>query len=238
MVPRGGVDERVKVVVPVCQSGSIEDVAIDRSADGHCDCAFWINYYRWCWPDIGSLIAPRALLIASGTEDILWRPVRFSVMWRTASAASTYCALDATGHFDLAEDVALHGYTPKLRKAIFTWFNRHLKGDPTPVEDDVTEFVEPEKNLLVFGGKLPADDLTRTIDTVLVQHGAQPEVTTGGGVAGAPAGRSNGCARQHSVTFRLTTRCADVTSAKMAARKTESFSSLMSSRHATDSTCA
>ena len=42
----------------------------------------------------------------------------------------------------------------------------------------MTEFVEPEKNLLVFGGKLPADDLTRTIDTVLVQHGAQPEVTT------------------------------------------------------------
>ncbi|MGI6389984.1 MAG: alpha/beta hydrolase [Kiritimatiellia bacterium] len=172
----GAADERVKVVVPVCQSGSIEDVAIDRSADGHCDCAFWINYYRWCWPDIGSLIAPRALLIASGTEDILWRPSGFRDV--AHRIRGQYIALDATGHFDLVEDVAPHGYTPKLRKAIFTWFNRHLKGDPTPVEDDVTEFVEPEENLLVFGGKLPADDLTRTIDTVLVQHGAQPEVTT------------------------------------------------------------
>ena len=70
----GAADERVKVVVPVCQTGSIEHVVVDRATDGHCDCAFWINYYRWCWPDLGALIAPRALLIASGSEDVLWRP--------------------------------------------------------------------------------------------------------------------------------------------------------------------
>ncbi len=54
----GAADERLKVVVPVCQSGSIEQVVADRATDGHCDCAFWINYYRWCWPDLGALIAP------------------------------------------------------------------------------------------------------------------------------------------------------------------------------------
>jgi len=70
----GAADERVKVVVPVCQSGSIEHVIKDRATDGHCDCAFWINDYRWCWPDVGALIAPRALMITAGSEDILWRP--------------------------------------------------------------------------------------------------------------------------------------------------------------------
>ncbi|MCB1209698.1 MAG: acetylxylan esterase, partial [Verrucomicrobiales bacterium] len=40
----GAADERVKVVVPVCQSGSIERMAVDRATDGHCDCAFWVNY--------------------------------------------------------------------------------------------------------------------------------------------------------------------------------------------------
>lgn len=73
----GAADERVKVVVPVCQSGSIERMAVDRATDGHCDCAFWVNYYRWCWPDIGALIAPRAFLIASGSEDVLWRPAGY-----------------------------------------------------------------------------------------------------------------------------------------------------------------
>jgi len=170
----GAADERVKVVVPVCQTGSIEHVVVDRATDGHCDCAFWINYYRWCWPDLGALIAPRALLIASGTEDLLWRPYAFRDV--AHRIRHQYAALDASDHFDLVEDLTPHGYTPKLRQAIFTWFNTHLKNDPTPVTDDVTDFVEPEENLLVFGGKLPEDDQMRQIDKTLVKQAERPSV--------------------------------------------------------------
>jgi len=174
----GAADERVKVVVPVCQTGSTEHVVVDRATDGHCDCAFWINYYRWCWPDLGALIAPRALLIASGTEDVLWRPYAFRDV--AHRIRHQYAALDASNKFDLVEDLTPHGYTPKLRKAIFTWFNTHLKGDSTPVEDDVTEFVEPEENLLAFGGKLPENDQMRRIDTLLVKPAELPIVTDAG----------------------------------------------------------
>lgn len=170
----GAADERVKVVVPVCQSGSIGQVVTDRGTDGHCDCAFWINYYRWCWPDIGALIAPRALLIASGSEDVLWRPAGYRA---TADKIRLqYYQLKANENFDLVEDDTPHGYTPKLRQAIFTWFNKHLKGDPTPVTDDVTEFVEPESNLLVFAGKLPTNDKMTEIDQNLVQQAVLPDL--------------------------------------------------------------
>jgi dienelactone hydrolase len=168
----GAADERVKVVVPVCQSGSIEHVVVDRATDGHCDCAFWINYHRWCWPDIGALIAPRAFLIASGSEDILWRPFGYRDV--AHRIRHQYAALDAAKNFDLVEDLTPHGYTPKLRRAIFTWFNTHLKNDPTPVTDDVTDFIEPEENLLVFGGKLPQNDEMRRIDKQLVAKGELP----------------------------------------------------------------
>ncbi len=171
----GAADERVKVVVPVCQSGSIEHVVTDRATDGHCDCAFWINYYRWCWPDIGSLIAPRALLIASGSEDVLWRPYGYRDV--AHRIRRQYATLGADGSFDLVEDLTPHGYTPKLRQAIFTWFNTHLKGDPTPVTDDVTDFVEPEENLLVFGGKLPEQDEMRRVDELLVKRADLPAIT-------------------------------------------------------------
>jgi X-Pro dipeptidyl-peptidase-like protein len=171
----GAADERVKVVVPVCQSGSIEHVVVDRATDGHCDCAFWINYYRWCWPDIGALIAPRAFLIAAGSEDILWRPYGYRDV--AHRIRHQYAALDASSRFDLVEDLSPHGYTPKLRRAIFTWFNTHLKNDPTPVTDDVTDFVEPEENLLVFGGKLPGQDEMRRIDKLFVQRGELPALT-------------------------------------------------------------
>lgn len=170
----GAADDRVKVVVPVCQSGSIEHVVVDRATDGHCDCAFWINYYRWCWPDIGALIAPRAFLMASGSEDVLWRP--FGYRHVAHRIRHQYAALGAADNFDLVEDLAPHGYTPKLRRAIFTWFNKHLKGDPKSVEDDVTDFVEPEQNLLVFGGKLPENDQMRRIDTLLVKRAEPPTI--------------------------------------------------------------
>lgn len=170
----GAADERVKVVVPVCQSGSIEHVATDRATDGHCDCAFWINYYRWCWPDIGALIAPRAFLMASGSEDVLWRPYGYRDV--AHRIRHQYAALDAADKFDLVEDLTPHGYTPKLRQAIFTWFNKHLKGDARPVEDDVTDYVEPAENLLVFGGKLPPDDRMRQIDTLLVRRAEPPQI--------------------------------------------------------------
>src|SRR6056297_675012 len=67
-------DTRVRAVAPVCQTGSVRQVVADRGVEGHCDCAFWNNYHRWCWPDLGALIAPRALMIAAGSEDVLWRP--------------------------------------------------------------------------------------------------------------------------------------------------------------------
>lgn len=171
----GAADERVKVVVPVCQSGSIEQVVTDRGADGHCDCAFWINYYRWCWSDVGSLIAPRPFLIASGSEDVLWRPIGYRDV--AQRIRGQYASLNAADRFDLVEDLSPHGYTPKLRKAIFTWFNTHLKGDPTPVTEDVTDYIEPEENLLVFGGTLPEQDAMRHVDRTLVARGerAEPE---------------------------------------------------------------
>jgi len=187
----GAADERVKVVAPVCQSGSIEHVVVDRATDGHCDCAFWINYYRWCWPDIGALIAPRALLIASGSEDVLWRP--FGYRDAAHRIRHQYAALGAPEKFDLVEDLAPHGYTPKLRQAVFTWFNTHLKGDPTPVKDDITDFVEPEENLLVFGGKPPKDDRMRQIDTLLVRRAEVP----------AAANESDWRAQQETALRRL-----------------------------------
>lgn len=164
----GAADERVKVVVPVCQSGSIERMAVDRATDGHCDCAFWVNYHRWCWSDIGALIAPRAFLIASGSEDVLWRPAGYRDV--AHRIRHQYTTLGEPTKFELTEDLAPHGYTPKLRQAIFTFFNTHLKGDPTPVQDDVTDFVEPEENLLVFGGKLPKDDTMMQMDARLVKN--------------------------------------------------------------------
>ena len=166
-------DTRVRAVAPVCQTGSVHQVVADRGVEGHCDCAFWINYDRWCWPDLGALIAPRALMIASGSEDVLWRPSGYRPV--ADRIARQYAALGVADHFSLVEDLSPHGYTPKIRKSVFGWFNRHLRGDGSEVTDDVTDFVEPEENLLVFGGELPESDAMREIDESLVARRERPE---------------------------------------------------------------
>ncbi len=107
-------DDRVKAAAPVCQSGSVERMAADRGTDGHCDCAFWINYHRSCWADIGALIAPRPFLIASRRGHVLWRPAGYRPV--ADRIRRQYAALGAAGRFDLVEDAAPHGYTPKLRQ--------------------------------------------------------------------------------------------------------------------------
>lgn len=170
----GATDERIKCVSPVCQTGTIEQVVCERATDGHCDCAFWVNYYRWCTPDIGALIAPRPLLVASGTDDVLWRPPAF----REAAHRMhrVYAELGVEENVRLVEDLSPHGYTPKLRKAVFEWFNHHLKGDDSPVTDDVTDFVEPDENLLVFGGNLPEDDRMGQVSTFFTPRPDRPEV--------------------------------------------------------------
>lgn len=172
----GAADERVKCVSPMCQTGTVEHIAVDRATDGHCDCAFWLNYYQWCTPDLGALIAPRALRVTAGTEDVLWRPYAFRDACHRI--AHQYAALGIADKFSLVEDLTPHGFTPKLDRATFEWFNLHLKGDDRPVTEGVTDYVEPEENLLVFGGKLPENDRMKVIDTLLVKPAAPAKLPT------------------------------------------------------------
>ncbi len=192
-------DERIRCAVPVCQTGTIEQHAVDRTVDGHCDCAFWINYHRWCTPDLGALIAPRPLLVAAGTEDIIWRPYAFrEVMLRIAKQ---YRELGAAECCELVEDVSPHGYTPKLRRAIFTWFERHLKGSTEPVDDDVTAGVEAEEDLLVFGGEPPADSRMKDVERWFIPvRTPLPPASP----ADAAAWRTDALSRLRALTFRHT----------------------------------
>ena len=167
-------DTRIKCCAPVCQTGSQEELICDRAIDGHCDCAHLINYYRWDTANIGALIAPRPLLVSAGADDALWRPYAYKD--QVHRIRRVYESLGVAEKCQLVEDLSFHGYTPMLRKAIFEWFNLHLKGETAPVEDDVTEFIEPAENLLVFCGKLPENDTMSVIETILIPPAKPVEV--------------------------------------------------------------
>jgi hypothetical protein len=168
-------DERVTVAVPSCQTGSMYQQVRDRTIDGHCDCAFWVNVYGWDYSDVAGLIAPRALLVAATTEDTLWRPYAFrDLVHRVRMLYRLYGCEDKV---DLVEDVAPHGYTPKTRLAIFNWFEKHLKGSDKPVTDDIREEQEKDDDLAVYPSKKPpADDRLKDVDKFFIPLPAAPEI--------------------------------------------------------------
>ncbi len=160
-------DERVKVAAPSCQTGTVYQHVRDRTIDGHCDCAFWVNTYGWDYTDVASLIAPRSLLVAAATEDTLWRPYAYrDLVHRVRLLYRLYGCEDNLG---LVEDVAPHGYTPKTRLAIFNWFEKHLKGSDKSVAEDIREEQEKDDDLAVYPGqKPPAEDRLKDADRLFV----------------------------------------------------------------------
>jgi dienelactone hydrolase len=62
-------DPRIKSVAPVCGASTMEAQIETRTIDDHCDCMMHINTYRADFADIGSLIAPRHLLIGQSDRD-------------------------------------------------------------------------------------------------------------------------------------------------------------------------
>ncbi|MDD4016473.1 MAG: acetylxylan esterase [Kiritimatiellae bacterium] len=171
----GAADPRFKVVVPCCQTGNMYQHVRDRTVDGHCDCTYWVNTYGWDFPDLAGLIAPRALLVGAATEDVLFRPYAFrDLVHRARHVYILYGCEDKVG---LTEAVTQHGYSPKMRRAVFNWFEKHLKGSDTPVTDDIAETPEKDEDLAVYTDmKPPADDRLKDVDTFFIPLPGLPEL--------------------------------------------------------------
>jgi hypothetical protein len=202
----GAADERIKVVVPACQTGTMYQHVRDRTIDGHCDCTYWVNVYGWDFPDVASLIAPRALLVAASTEDVLFRPYAFRDL--VHRARMVYRLFDCEERVGLVEDVFRHGYTPKTRLAIFSWFDKNLKGSDVPVTEDIRTDDEKDETLAVYPGKKPpADDRLKDVDKFFLRLPGLPEVKDR---AGWELHQREALAKLRATTFRGMPRDFDV----------------------------
>lgn len=159
-------DERVKVAAPVCGTATLFSHVHDRTVDGHCDCMWWINAHRWDLADVGALIAPRPLLIASADRDGIFTIE--SIRQVHTQLAGLYRTLGAGPHLRLVETPGGHSYHARSRTAIFSWFTKHLMGRevaPADIGDinDRREKQESAETLRVFVDGSPAGNRTAII---------------------------------------------------------------------------
>ena len=66
------IDERIKVAVPVAGITDLQNHVVDGCVEGHCDCMFMVNTYRWDYPLVAALVAPRPLLISNTDKDTIF----------------------------------------------------------------------------------------------------------------------------------------------------------------------
>jgi hypothetical protein len=181
-------DERIKAAVPVAGITSLRNHLLgpfqssswsrgdtrghDGCIEGHCDCMFFNNTYRWDFPMVAALVAPRALLISNTDKDRIF-PLDgvYDVYKKTQKIYELYGATENLG-LQICEGP--HKDTQQLRVHAFQWMNRHLKGEEPLIEVAAEKLLEPQQ-LRVFD-ELPEDQVNTRIHDTFVPAAPQPEV--------------------------------------------------------------
>jgi dienelactone hydrolase len=160
-------DERVKVAVPVSGFSDLECYVTDEVINGHCDCMFAHNTYRWEWTTILALFAPKPMLFANSDNDKIFPMTgnrRISERLRQC-----YKMLGAPQNFDDFVSKGGHDYRPDLRLAVFNFFQKHLKKDDLKITDaDFPKIDGKELRVFATDDDLPKDSINARADETFV----------------------------------------------------------------------
>ncbi|GIW93109.1 MAG: hypothetical protein KatS3mg110_1150 [Pirellulaceae bacterium] len=180
-------DPRIAVAVPVSGMSDLESYVSNRVINGHCDCMFLYNTFRWPWARIAALVAPRPLLFVNSDQDRIF-PMDGNERL-IARLERVYSIFGAGDRVDAVVSIGGHAYRKDIRQAAFRFINLWLKGDPREVADseldlvgdsrDPSTYPIPPQRLRVFptDADLPSDQLNTKIDELFVPIAA-PELPT------------------------------------------------------------
>jgi cephalosporin-C deacetylase-like acetyl esterase len=166
-------DERVACAVPVAgiadlqahlnegYPGRLEKGVIA----GHCDCMFMVNTYRWDFPSVAALVAPRPLLLGnSDKDDIFPVPGYRRLAEKTRKIYELY---GAGSKFALLETQGKHEDTPELQRGEYRWMCKWLKGEDKEFAIEPFEKIPPQE--LKVLDKTPEDQINTTIQESFIK---------------------------------------------------------------------
>lgn len=162
-------DERVKVCVPVSGMSDLQSYVTDKVCNGHCDCMFLYNNYRWEWTTIAALIAPRPMLFEnSGYDTIFPMPGNERIRARLAKLYNWY-EKKPGDLFDIGVTPGGHSDNVELRLMAYRWISKHLKADNSETaEPPLPPFSGKELRVFPEDSDLPKDSLNDKIDESFV----------------------------------------------------------------------
>jgi hypothetical protein len=166
------IDDRIKVSVPVAGITDLQNHVVDGCVEGHCDCMYMVNTYRWDYPLVAALVAPRPLLLSNSDKDTIF-PLD-GVLRLHEKVRHIYRLYNAEKNLGLHITEGPHKDTQQTRVHTFSWFNRFLKGEDPLIDEPAVPFFQWPQ-LKVFD-ELPADRINIKIHETFVPKAPQPSV--------------------------------------------------------------
>jgi len=165
-------DDRIACAVPVAGITTLRNHVVDGCVEGHCDCMYMVNTYRWDYAQVAALVAPRPLLISNTDKDRIF-PLDgvVKVHEQVRRIYELYGAGDKLG---LQITEGPHEDTQELHIHEFVWMNKFLKVENPPIAVPATKLFEPTQ-LRVFGD-LPSPERNSSIDETFVPAATTPAV--------------------------------------------------------------
>jgi len=170
-------DDRIKAAVPVAGITDLQNHVVDGCVEGHCDCMYIVNTYRWDYALVAALVAPRPLLISNSDKDSIF-PLD-GVARLHEKVRRIYRLYNAEKNLGLHITEGPHKDTQELRIHAFVWFNRFLKGENPLIDKPAVPFFQWPQ-LKVFD-ELPADSINSRIQESFTPKAPQPSVPQSGG---------------------------------------------------------
>ena len=159
-------DERIAAAAPTAGITSLHNHVVDGCVEGHCDCMFMVNTYRWDFDRVAALIAPRPLLVCNTDKDSIF-PID-GVFQIYSNVRRLYALLGKEDHIGLHVAEGPHKDLQPLNTGAFHWFERFLKGaDPMATTDEAAKKTLDPVQLRVFSS-LPSDERNTRIDAEFI----------------------------------------------------------------------
>ncbi|MBI3869489.1 MAG: acetylxylan esterase [Verrucomicrobia bacterium] len=162
------VDERVAVAAPSCSTFTFGSQAAHWLANGQCDCIYYHNAFRWDFPTVAALIAPRPLIITSGQRDTIFPPDGYHEVYQRGKRVFDLLEGGPSERIREVDADVGHSDPPLFLAESRRWMNRWLKGDSSPVAEDAPLLkLAPEK--LVAIDRFPSNAMNFSIQDQLTR---------------------------------------------------------------------
>lgn len=171
----GAIDDRVAAVVPVAGITDLTNHVVDGVVEGHCDCMYITNTYRWDFATVAALVAPRPLLVENTDHDPIFP--EDGVRRIFAQLEKVYAWYGASDKLDLVIGKGGHVDSTEIRHPSFAFFEEWLKGKTHAIVTEPDRKTPIELLKVLKPGEVPPGNRNDTIHESFIAAAKAPEVS-------------------------------------------------------------